>query len=355
MELVAVIMAGGVGARFWPKSRAEEPKQLLNLFSERSMIQNTVDRMEGLVKNDNIYVITNKIQKPQIVEQLSEIPAENVIEEPFGKNTAAAIGLASLIVDSKHKDAVTIILPADHLIKDKDEFQRVIREASEYANSTNALVTIGINPTRPDTGYGYIQIDDNGENDSLHKVLRFAEKPNLDTAMRFLESGDFFWNSGMFIWRTDVILNEIKTYMLDLNDGLKTIKAALGKDNYDEVLTKVYGLLRSISIDYGIMENSKIVKLIKGKFDWSDVGSWDAVYHLLEKDSNGNAERGNVYLGNSEGTYVNSSNKFTAVIGVKDLIVINTDDATLVCHRDYAQDVKLVVDYLKMNKKDELL
>lgn len=355
MELVAVIMAGGVGARFWPKSRAEEPKQLLNLFSERSMIQNTVDRMEGLVKNNNIYVITNKIQKPQIVEQLKEIPAENVIEEPFGKNTAAAIGLASLIVDSKHKDAVTIILPADHLIKDKDEFQRIIREASEYANSTDALVTIGINPTRPDTGYGYIQIDDNGENDSLHKVLRFAEKPNLDTAKRFLESGDFFWNSGMFIWRTDVILNEIKTYMLDLNDGLETIRAALGKDNYDEVLTKVYGLLRSISIDYGIMENSKIVKLIKGKFDWSDVGSWDAVYHLLEKDDNKNAGKGDVYLGNSEGTYVNSSNKFTAVIGVKDLIVINTDDATLVCHRDYAQDVKLVVDYLKMNKKEELL
>ena len=355
MELVAVIMAGGVGARFWPKSRAEEPKQLLNLFSERSMIQNTVDRMEGLVKNVNIYVITNKIQKPQIVEQLSEIPAENVIEEPFGKNTAAAIGLASLIVDSKHKDAVTIILPSDHLINDKEEFQRVIREASKYANSTDALVTIGINPTRPDTGYGYIQIDESGESNSLHKVIRFAEKPNLDTAKRFLDSGDFFWNSGMFIWRTTVILNEIKTYMLDLHDGLERIRTAIGKDNYDEVLTKVYGLLRSISIDYGIMENSKVVELIKGKFDWSDVGSWDAVYHLLEKDKKENVGKGDVYFGNTEGTYVNSSNKFTAVIGVKDLLVINTDDATLVCHRDYAQDVKLVVDYLKMNKKDELL
>ena len=354
MELVAVIMAGGVGARFWPKSRAEEPKQLLNLFSERSMIQNTVDRMEGLVKKENIYVITNKIQKPQIVEQLSEIPADNVIEEPFGKNTAAAIGLASLVVESKHKDAVTIILPADHLINEKEEFQRVIKEASEYANNTDALVTIGINPTRPDTGYGYIQIDDSGDNNTLHKVIRFAEKPNLDTAKRFLDSGDFFWNSGMFIWRTSVILNEIKTYMLDLHDGLESIKKAVGTENYDKVLTKVYGLLRSISIDYGIMENSKVVKLIKGKFDWSDVGSWDAVYHLLEKDSKENVGKGDVYFGNSEGTYVNS-NKFTAVIGVKDLLVINTDDATLVCHRDYAQDVKLVVDYLKMNKKEELL
>jgi len=355
MELVAVIMAGGVGARFWPKSRAEEPKQLLNLFSERSLLQNTVDRMKGLVKNSNIYIITNKMQKTQIVEQLSEVPAENVIEEPFGKNTAAAIGLASLVVESKHTDAVTIILPADHLINDIDEFQRVIKEASEYANNNDALVTIGINPTRPDVGYGYIQIDDSDENTSLYKVLRFAEKPNLGTAKRFLNSGDFFWNSGMFIWRTDVILSEIKEYMLDLNDGLETIRAALGKDNYEKVLTKVYGLLRSISIDYGIMENSKLVKLIKGKFDWSDVGSWDAVYHLLEKDDKDNVGKGDVYFGNTEGTYVNSNNKFTAVIGVKDLLVINTDDATLVCHRDYAQDVKLVVDYLRMNKKDELL
>ncbi len=354
MELVAVIMAGGVGARFWPKSRAEEPKQLLNLFSERSMIQNTVDRIKGIIKNENIYIVTNKIQKPKIAEQLTEIPTENIIEEPFGKNTAAAIGLASVIVDSKHKDAVTVVLPADHLINDIEEFQSVIKEAVEFAYIKKYLVTIGINPTRPDTGYGYIQIDESG-NDKLQKVLRFAEKPNLDTAKRFLESGDFFWNSGMFIWRTDVILNEIKTYILDLHEGLQAIAKAIGKDEYDEVLTNVYGQLKSVSIDYGIMENSKIVGLTKGKFDWSDVGSWDAVYHLLEKDENENATKGETYFGNTTGTYVNSESKFTAVVGVKDLLVINTADATLVCHRDYAQDVKLIVDYLKMNKKEELL
>jgi mannose-1-phosphate guanylyltransferase len=355
MELVVIIMAGGVGARFWPKSRQEEPKQLLSLFSERSMIQNTVDRMKGMVKNENIYIVTNKIQKPKISEQLTEVPEENIIEEPFGKNTAAAVGLASVVVANKHGNAVTIILPADHLINDKEKFQSVIKEAAEYANSNDALVTIGINPTRPDTGYGYIQIDESSEEKLLNKVIRFAEKPNLATAKRFLESGDFFWNSGMFIWRTDVILSEIKKYMLDLNDGLETIKNAIGKDDYDEVLATVYGKLRSVSIDYGIMENSKIVNLIKGKFDWSDVGSWDAVYHLLEKDDSGNVGKGDVYFGNTEGNYVDSENRFTAVIGVKDLLVINTDDATLVCHRDYAQDVKLVVDHLKMNKKNELL
>ncbi|MBU1114968.1 MAG: mannose-1-phosphate guanylyltransferase, partial [Bacteroidetes bacterium] len=279
MELVTVIMAGGVGSRFWPKSRAKEPKQLLNIFSENSMIQNTVERMNGLVKNENIYIVTNKVQKELIIKQLSQLPSENIIEEPFGKNTAAAIGLASIIIESKHKDAVTVVLPADHLINDKEEFQNVIKEASEFAYNEKTLVTIGINPTRPDTGYGYIQIDDN-EIDTLHKVLRFAEKPNLDTAKRFLEAGDFFWNSGMFIWRTDVILSEIENYMLDLYEGLQTVKQSIGTSDYEEVLNTVYGQLKSISIDYGIMENSKNVRLIKGKFDWSDVGSWDAVYHL---------------------------------------------------------------------------
>ena len=354
MELVAVIMAGGVGSRFWPKSRAKEPKQLLNLFSASSMIQNTVERMKGLVKDENIFIITNKVQKVLISKQLPQLPIENIIEEPFGKNTAAAIGLASIIIDQKIKDAVTIVLPADHLINDTKEFQRVIKEASDFAYIEKSLVTIGINPTRPDTGYGYIQIDEI-ESETFYKVIRFAEKPNYDTAKRFLEAGDFFWNSGMFIWRVDVILCEIAEYMPDLYEGIQTISQVIDTSDFDEVLSKVYGQLKSISIDYGIMEKSLNVRLIKGKFDWSDVGSWDAVYHLLEKDNKGNVGKGDVYFGNTNGTYVNSENKFTAVIGVNNLLVINTDDATLVCHRDYAQDVKLIVDYLKMNKKDELL
>lgn len=356
MEVVAIVMAGGVGSRFWPRSRQVEPKQLLTLFTDRSMIQNTVDRLDPLVKKENIYVVTNKLQKDKIVEQLNDVPEENIIVEPFGKNTAACIGLASILIEEKYNDAITIILPADHLINDKEKFVSTLNKAVSYAEKTNSLVTIGIHPTRPDTGYGYIQIDENNDNDNeLHKVIRFAEKPNLATAERFLESGDFFWNSGMFIWKASVILEEIKKYMPDLSFGLKEIQESIGKDDFETTLTNVYGQLRSTSVDYGIMENSKNVYLIKGKFDWSDVGSWDAVYHILEKDTNDNVEKGAVYLENSERTYVHSDKKFTAVIGAKDLIVINTEDATLVCHRDYAQDVKLVVDYLKMNKKDELL
>ncbi|MEN8192962.1 MAG: mannose-1-phosphate guanylyltransferase [Bacteroidota bacterium] len=356
MEVVAVIMAGGVGSRFWPRSRQKEPKQLLNLFTDQSMIQNTVERLHSIVKNENIYVVTNKLQKKKIVEQLNGVPEENILVEPFGKNTAACIGLAAVVVQSKHEDAVMVVLPADHLINEQDEFKRTLQKAVDYAENSDALVTIGIHPARPDTGYGYIQIDENNdEKEELHKVIRFAEKPNLATAERFLASGDFFWNSGMFIWKTSVILDEIGNHMLDLRDGLDQIKLAIGKKDFDDILTNVYGQLKSISIDYGIMEKSQIVYLIKGKFDWSDVGSWDAVYHLLEKDTNENVEKGAVYLENSERTYVHSDKKFTAVIGVQDLVVINTDDATLICHRDYAQDVKLVVDYLKMHKKDELL
>ena len=280
MEIVAVVMAGGVGSRFWPRSRQEEPKQLLNLFTDHSMIQSTVKRLSPLVKSENIYIVTNKLQREKIVEQLESVPEKNIIVEPFGKNTAACIGLASIIIESKYEDAVMIILPADHLINDKQEFQSTLTKAVNYAEKTDALVTIGIHPTRPDTGYGYIQIEENDEDEELHKVIRFAEKPNLETAERFLGSGDFFWNSGMFIWKANVILNEIKEHMPDLSFGLDEISDSIGLNDFGSTLTNVYGQLKSISVDYGIMEKSHKVHLIKGKFDWSDVGSWDAVYHL---------------------------------------------------------------------------
>ena len=355
MELVVVIMAGGVGARFWPRSRVKEPKQLLKIFNNNSMIQDTVDRLKGLVKNENIFIITNKIQKELIVKQLPKIPKENIIEEPFGKNTAACVGLANVIIESKFEEAIVVVLPADHLIKNVKEFKKTVKEAAKFAETNDCLITFGINPTRPETGYGYIQIDENAINKVFHKVLTFAEKPNLATAKRFIKSGDFFWNSGMFIWRTNIIMNEINEYMPELYDGLQTIKKSVKSTKFNNVVKNVYGQLRNISIDYGIMEHSKKVFLIKGTFDWSDVGSWDTVYDLSKKDKNNNVNVGNVYTANTSRSYVYSPDKFTAVLGVDDLLIINTDDATLVCHRNYAQDVKLVVEHLKMNKKKELL
>jgi mannose-1-phosphate guanylyltransferase len=355
MDLFAVIMAGGVGSRFWPRSKEKTPKQLLKIFGENTMIQETVDRLSGIVKKENIFIITNKVQKPEIIRQLKEVPEENVIEEPFGRNTAACIGLASVLIENKSRDAVTIVLPADHIIKDVEEFHRVLTNAAEYAYKNKGLVTIGITPTRAETGYGYIQIDERNVADNIHKVYTFAEKPNYATAVRFLESGDFLWNSGMFIWRIDSILEEIRNHMPDLHEGLEKIRKELNAPDFMHTLNNVYGQLRNISIDYGIMEKSQKVYLTKGNFSWSDVGSWEEVFQLSEKNSDGNSVTGNVFTDKTIDSYIFSPNKFSAVIGVDNLIIINTEDALLVCRRDNSQDVKKVVDYLKMNKLSDHL
>ncbi len=355
MKLYAVIMAGGVGSRFWPKSRMIEPKQLLKLFNDNTMIQETVSRLSKLVESKNIYVITNQIQQPLIKSQLKDIPDKNIIAEPFGKNTAACIGLASVIIESIDSDGVMITLPSDHLISPKNVFHKTIKTAAKFAYENYGLVTIGIPPTRPETGYGYIQMDEKSSAQDIYKVKTFAEKPNIGTAKRFLSSGDFLWNSGMFIWRVDTILEEIKRLMPDLDDGLNSIKNHIGKSSFDSNLSKVYGQLKGISIDYGIMEKSKNVYITKGEFNWSDAGSWEEVYNLSKKDDKGNAIIGDVYSEESYDNYVSSEDKFTALVGVENLIVINTPDALLICDRSNSQNVKHVVDYLKMNNKTDLL
>ena len=355
MKLYAVIMAGGVGSRFWPRSKKKTPKQLLKIIGKDTMIQATVNRLSGLIEKENIYVITNEIQRQEVINQLADVPAENIIEEPFGRNTAACIGLASIIIKAKDPDAVTIVLPADHIIRDEDKFKKVLENAAKYADESKGLVTIGITPTRPETGYGYIQINDKEVAENIFPVYTFAEKPNYATALRFVESGDFLWNSGMFIWRADVILDEIKNLMPDLYEGLVEIENSLTSPNFKEQLKSVYAQLKKISIDYGIMEKSSKVFLTKGTFNWSDVGSWEEVYQLSEKNDAGNASIGNVYTNMVNDSYIYSPNKVTAVIGLDNVIVINHEDTVLICRRDKAQDVKEIVDYLKMNKMDEYI
>jgi mannose-1-phosphate guanylyltransferase len=355
MEKYIVIMAGGVGSRFWPRSRKEKPKQLLNIFGENSMIQGTVERLEGFVEKDKIFVVTNKIQKALIEEQLPEIPAENIIAEPVGKNTAPCVGLAAALIARKNSEAVIVTLPADHLIKDHKKFQKILQLACEFAYESKGLLTFGINPTRPDTGYGYINFEKEEIKKDIYKVKRFVEKPDLKKAEEYLKSGDYLWNSGMFIWRADVILEEIKKYLPNLNEGLAELDECIGKNNFYEKLGIVYPALESISVDYGIMEKSDKVFLIKGDFDWSDVGSWEAVYELSEKDSEGNSSVGDVLTKYSKNSYIFSPEKFTAVIGLKDVVVIDTKDALLVCHRDNVQDVRDAVEHLKKNKRDELI
>ena len=355
MEIYAVIMAGGVGSRFWPRSKEKKPKQLIRSFGEHTMIQDTVKRLDGLVKPENILVITNKIQKPRVIEQLPELKPENIIDEPFGKNTAACIGLASILIKAKNKEAVVITLPSDHLIKDEEQFRNCLKNAAEYASHSKGLVTIGIIPNRPETGYGYIQFDDKEISKNIYRVLTFAEKPNLSTAKQFIESGDFLWNAGIFIWRVDSILDEISEHLPDLYEGLQQIEQVIGTGNYEKELVGVYGQLKSISIDYGVMEKAKNVFLTKADFYWNDVGSWEAVYEIAEKDAEGNALVGDIYTENTFNSYIFTPKKFVATIGVEDLIIIETHDALLVCNRNNAQDVRRVVEYIKMNKRSELI
>lgn len=353
MKLYAIIMAGGVGSRFWPRSTKKTPKQLLRIIGDRTLIQDTVKRLEGIIESDRIFIVTNTLQRAEVEKQLKNIPPENIIIEPFGRNTAACIGLASIVIKKKDRDAVTVVLPSDHIIHDTEEFHRAIGRAADFADESDGLVTIGINPTKPETGFGYIQIDDREVRENIFRVYTFAEKPNYATAIRFIESGDFLWNSGIFIWKAEVILNEIKNLMPDLYEGLVKIEAGHGKDGFDDLLSNIYGQFRKVSIDYGIMEKSKRVYLTKGSFRWTDVGSWEEVYTMSEKDNDGNVLNGLIYTDMVIDSFIHSEEKFTAVIGVDNLVIVNTNDALLVCRKDKSQEVKKIVDYLKINKLDQ--
>jgi len=352
MEVYAVIMAGGVGSRFWPRSRKRTPKQLLKIFSDLTLIQETVSRIKDLVPFKNILIITNKLQAEEIIKQLPEIPQENIISEPIGKNTAACIGLASILIKKNSPDAVSIVLPADHLILENDKFNEILRDAVNFAYEKKSLVTIGISPTRPETGYGYIEIENTYS--PILKVKRFTEKPNRETAIQFISTGNFFWNSGMFIWRVDTVLEEFQKHLPEHFRLLNDIENMLANDKLDNILVKIYPKFDSISIDYGIMEKSDKVFLIKSNFTWNDVGSWEEVYNLSQKDENGMAiTANNYYYHNSKNSYVYVPKKFVGLVGVDNLIIIDTEDALLICNKDNAQDVKKIVDYLEKNKLDE--
>lgn len=350
-----MIMAGGVGSRFWPRSREKKPKQLLKIFGERTMIQNSVARLNGLIPSENILIITNKLQRDEIVEQLPELDPANIIDEPQGRNTAACIGLASLIISRKSPDAVSLVLPADHLISEEDNFRNTLKKSAELAVKTKGLVTIGIRPSRPETGYGYIQVGEKVVDNGFFRVNSFAEKPNYATAVRFLESGDFYWNSGMFIWRVEDILNEMKIYLSEHYSSLAQLKGNPGEDSFRKSMEQIYNEVKSISIDYGVMEKSRKVYLTLADFNWSDVGSWEEVYQKSDKDERGNVVVGNVYSDMTNDSYIFSPNKFAAAIGLENVIIINTEDALLVCRRDQSQDVKKVVDHLKHKQMTEYL
>ncbi len=359
MKIFTVLMAGGVGTRFWPRSRTRNPKQVLDILNHETMIQATFKRLKGMVDLSHIFVVTNAEQKEIIAKQIPKLTEKNFIIEPFGRNTAPCIGLAATIIQQADADGLMVVLPADHLISNKKEFQAVIRQATTFAADSGSLVTLGITPTHPSTGYGYIQRGKevskfNGH--AIYKVKTFAEKPNPETAMRFLESGDFYWNSGMFIWKASSILKEIEDKLPELYEGLNLLKSHLNKKTYNATILDVYKRIRGISIDYGVMQTSQNVCVIPTNMGWNDVGSWEVVYEISEKDKNKNAgDYKGLQVVDSSDNYVYAPKKLIALVGVRNLIVVDTGDALLICRKNRSQDVKDIVEKLKKNGMDEYL
>ncbi len=356
----AVIMAGGRGTRFWPRSREKNPKHLLDILSDRTIIQETVDRIRPLVKPKNILIVTGRKHARELMRQLPEIPAKNILIEPVGRNTAACIGWAAVHVQKKAKDDVMVVLPSDHGIADPARFRKVLAAAAEAAEKENGLVTIGIEPTSPHTGYGYMEggaAKGKAAGETLLRVKSFREKPDIKRARAFLKSRNFFWNSGMFVWKASTILAEIEKFLPDLHGGLMTIKASIGKASETQTVSKIYKGLKSISIDYGVMEKAKDVFVIPASFGWSDVGSWDALWEIAVKDKNGNAapSGSQAIFESTEDSLVYSPKKLVALIGIKDVLVVETKDALLICRRGQSQDVKKIVDTLEAEGKKNYL
>jgi mannose-1-phosphate guanylyltransferase len=344
-------MAGGVGTRFWPMSRKAKPKQLLNIVGSKSMLKLTYERVRSLTNVDKIIIITSKEQKPTIEKQLPLIPKENIIAEPIGRNTAICIGLACAIIKAREQeDQVMVVLPSDHLVSNGKKFRETIKLGVEFLKEHDCLITIGIQPKYPETGYGYIQANKvlfEKKGQQICQVKTFAEKPNLGTAERFLKSGDFFWNSGMFIWPVKGIMKEFEEYLPELAEDLIRIQKVVGKQRFNSVVSDVYSRTRSISIDYGVMERAKNVCMIKADFDWNDLGSWEAVYNISPKDKNGNVinSKNNILI-NSNKNYIYSQKKLVAAVDVEGLVVVDMEDAILICTRENSQNVKSVVEFL---------
>lgn len=351
----AVVMAGGGGTRLWPWSRKGQTKQMLRIVSDRSMFQITIDRIKDLIPDENMLVITTSEQAEKLETQTDEINRENFILEPMPKGTASVVGMAAIQLLSRNKDAVMAILTADHYIKDVKYFRSLLVSAFHEAEKGH-LVTLGIEPTFPSTGMGYIEqgelIETEAEN-PVYRVRRFCEKPDHDTAVKFLSSGNYSWNSGMFIWRADRILAEIEKDLPELYDQLMRIYPTIGTSQYDAKVAEVWPAIQAQTIDYGVMEKADDVVVLPAKgLGWNDIGSWESIYDVVDEDENGNILINcRTYHLDSTGVLACSENKEKMIItvGMKDVVVVETDKAVMVCPKQDTQRVKEIVQYLKDN------
>lgn len=356
MKTYGVILAGGGGTRFWPLSRKELPKQLLNLTGKDLMVNETIDRLEGNVEKENIFVVTNNTQAQLMLDATAgRVRPDHVLSEPAARNTAACIGYAAMEILQKYGDGIMCILPSDHYIKKVDIYKKVISKAIQVAEKTDALVTVGIQPTFPSTGYGYICHGESKVDDCYYTVRQFVEKPNLQKAKEYLLSGEYLWNSGMFIWKASTIIRYFDKLLPDIYNCLQTIGVAMNTQKEKEVIERVYGTIPKISIDYGIMERADKVLVLEGDFGWSDVGSWDALEALYDKDEHGNITYGEQVHIDTHDCIIYAKSKLVTTIGLDNVIVVETEDAVLVCDKNRAQEVKKIVDVLQDSDKPQYL
>ncbi len=363
-----VILAGGSGTRFWPRSRRARAKQVLALDGERSMIQQTVERLKPLATPGQTWVITNQYLAAEIADQLQGVPKDQIVQEPVGRNTAPACGLAAFLIERQNPHAVLGVFPSDHVIADEPRFLKAMQKGIAVAAAADNMVVLGIEPTRPETGYGYIETGDFAADDTATHVRRFIEKPNQNRAEEFIAAGNYYWNSGIFLWSARTLANAVREHLPETAPLLEAIAAAYGTAQFDEVFEAAYPKCENISVDYAVLEprsakgeHSSHLYCIPAEFSWNDLGSWASLYEYqldtrLRGDGDGNVTEsaGHTAL-DASNNYIYSPRKFVAMVGVKNLVVVDTEDALLIVHRDHSQDVGKIVKELDLSGRTELI
>ena len=350
-----VIMAGGVGSRFWPKSRTQCPKQFLDILGTgRTLIQQTFDRFRNICNPENIYVVTGEDYAEIVSEQLPELNKDNILCEPIRRNTAPCIAYASYKIFSKNPEAQIVVSPADHFVGDTRGFEETIKRGLQFIKfNTESFLTVGIIPTRPETGYGYINFGE--EKGDVFEVKKFVEKPDLKTAKSYLSSGKYLWNSGMFVWKISSIMKNLSLFMPDVYEGALKIGESFGGENFSSMLENEFEKFPSESIDFGIMEKAEDIYTIPGSFGWDDVGSWLAVERINETDEFKNFTEGDVMLYDTKRTTICGGKRLIAAVGARDIIIVDTDDVLLVCSKNSTQDVKQIIAQLKEKNRNNLV
>ncbi len=353
MALYPVIMAGGSGTRFWPLSRKARPKQFLPLASSSPLITDTAARLKGLASVKDTFVVCGPLHAKAAARLVKGLPKKNLLVEPVARNTAPAIALAAVHVAARDPEGILVVLPSDHHVADVAGFKKTLAEAARIAQGGD-IVTLGIKPHRPETGYGYIQVGPPQEAGG-NKVQAFKEKPDAQTARTYVESGQYLWNAGIFVFRADTILEAFARHMPEMQKGLEALRKAVGKRTYPGVLKRVFPKLPSQSIDYGVMEKASNIAVLPGDFGWSDVGSFAAIPEVRPADEHGNVVSGEAVVVDSKGCVVLADKRPVAVVGLTDVVVVDAGDAILVVPKDKSQDVRKVVDALKARKREKYL